>query len=148
MDSHASSLQKHTSRSKARKTVEAWQEKRPKQSKKNSRSIARKTTEAKQEKRVRLRSRISIFKCLATKSVSNSPTNFNVPKKTTSTLLCERVEYMNQCWYFGVIYGSVAFHVCFSILKASNTLSLVCKFILKLIISLNFIVAKVWYHRS
>lgn len=81
MDSHASSLQKHTSRSKARKTVEAWQEKRPKQSKKNSRSIARKTTEAKQEKRVRLRSRISIFKCLATKSVSNSPTNFNVPKK-------------------------------------------------------------------
>lgn len=43
MDSHASSLQKHTSRSKARKTVKAWQEKRPKQSKKNSRSIARKT---------------------------------------------------------------------------------------------------------
>lgn len=126
MDSHASSLQKHTSRSRARKTAEA-----------------------KQEKRVRLWSRISIFECLATKSVSNSPTNFNVPKKTTSTLLCKKVEWIYEIsTLFGVIYGSVAFHVCFSIFKASNTLSLVCKFILKLIISLNFIVAKVWYHRS
>lgn len=135
IDSHASSLQKHTSRSKVRKTVEAQQEKQSRHSKKNGRSKARKTGQT-------LLSNIHIQ--MSRNQICVKLTyKLQCPQKNNKHAAMRESGIYEISTMFGVIYGSVAFHVCFSIFKASNALSLVCKFILKLIISLNFIVAKV-----